>query len=233
MNIAVCGSSVLELEAITEQIRRIEPGKHRIVVGGVSCIINMAYAGEQVDLCFCDVDNNNTAPSTQIRKLNEAVPHALIVLISSGPALFLECIEYIWRYELKPITPVKIKSILMGANKALSPQRIILTTSAEREKIVLNIHHIVFIEMFNKLGVVHMVSSATYTIRTTLTKLENELGTAMFYKPHKSYLVNIEYIQYVSENEIWMYGDAKIPLSRNWKGSLFKLLSNYSNIIYV
>lgn len=96
---------------------------------------------------------------------------------------------------------------------------------------LLHIRNITYFEMFDKRGVVHTADQQQFQFRTTLGNLESRLKDHGFFRPHKSYLLNIEYIQYISDETITMKDGTCLPLSRNRKNAFHKLLSEYSEII--
>lgn len=119
----------------------------------------------------------------------------------------------------------------MRVQQLISPQIILLPVPADRDRLVLNIHSILYFEMFDKCGIVH-TTYKQYPFRSTLTGLEHSLGDKLFFKPHKSYLVNVEHIKYINETTLYMIDDSPIPVSRNRKNALYKLLSDHTEIIF-
>jgi DNA-binding LytR/AlgR family response regulator len=232
MNIVICGGGALDARRIEEQIKRIEPEKHKIAFKSCEELISLLDEGAHFDLIFCDIDVKTSSSLTCVKQISKHIPSALVVLISTNSTLMIEWSEYVWRYEIKPVSATKIKYILARAKQVLAPQLVVLPAKTSHEYLTLNIHSIVYFEILDKTGLVHTTDNKTYAFRAALTKIESDLPAGTFFKPHKSFLVNIEYIQYITEREIYMSGNILIPLSRNKKTDLFKLLSSYSDIIY-
>lgn len=230
MNIAICGGRISDAQNIIELINRIEPYTHNIVFVPISKMHDNIVNGKHFDLFFCGID---TIPTSLllIQMLHTTFPHSLIVIVADSGAYFLEYSECIWRYETKPMSFPKIKHILARAKMLLAPQTIALPIIGH-ERLFLNLYNIVYFEIYNKTGVVHTTDHKEFSFRLALNKVESNIEMAGFFKPHKSYLVNIQHIKYISKSTITMVDDACIPLSRNRKNDLFKLLSKHTDIIF-
>lgn len=231
MNIAMCGGSIPEAQAIIELINRIEPNTHNIELYPVSEMYNNIKTEKYYDLFICNVAAAPAASLHLVQKLHDVFSNSLIVIISDSGSSLLEYSEYIWRYEITPLSVSKVKYILAKARMLLAPKTIALPVSGH-ERLMLNLNNIVYFEIYDKTGIVHTTDHQKLSFRSTLSKIESDLVTGAFFKPHKSYLVNIQHIKYITESAIIMVDDSHIPLSRNRKNTLFRLLSNYTDIIF-
>ena len=64
--------------------------------------------------------------------------------------------------------------------------------------------------------------------RGSLGDVEKQLGTVSFFRCGKSYLINLEYVDGIQNNEV-LLGDMRITLSRGRKKELMDALNNYIN----
>ena len=61
--------------------------------------------------------------------------------------------------------------------------------------------------------------------QTTMKSIEEKLPASIFFRVHRSYIVNINQIQTIERNRI-VFGKTYIPISESVKSSFFKLLSD-------
>lgn len=231
MNIATLGPKGQDVVVLAQACRHASGQEIKEFSSNVS-ILHEVKGGNKFDLIFVDIDTSDSGGIPTIIKLAQYQPSTLIVAISQHNLGLNNIVEYIWKFIIKPISVAEIKSIIVKAQQLLAAQLIYLPTNGTRDRIALNIHNIVYFEMFNKDGVVHTADKQKYSFRSTLTVVENSLEPALFFKPHKSYLVNIKYIQYISEHEIRVINGDVIPLSRNRRKQVYKLLSTHPEIVF-
>lgn len=79
----------------------------------------------------------------------------------------------------------------------------------------IKIDNIVFIEIMDKISYIHLSNNDIIKTKLSLSKLEKKISQNYFFKPHRSYIINLKYISNVKKKEIVLKNNAKIPLSRN------------------
>jgi DNA-binding LytR/AlgR family response regulator len=67
----------------------------------------------------------------------------------------------------------------------------------------------------------------SYVIRKSLQQMEEELKGTMFYKSHRSYLINLGYVTDYNNKSITMDNGEQVPLSRNKLTELKEALKRY------
>lgn len=155
-------------------------------------------------------------------------------------------------YLLKPILPTDLVSALQKAeqkknslenNSSIKVLLENIKTNAEPKKIVLKTFdkiHVVEID-----NIIRCESDDYYTrfffkdgktllISKTLKEHEALLGEQTFFRPHKSHLININYIKGFQKSEggtIIMSDDAQIPVSRRKKEKTISIIKNMKNAL--
>lgn len=232
MNIAILGEPQQNTASIVQICQQVDEKAATEFYMGCSLLQAIAD-GEMYNLIFVDIDSVSSGGISLIPKLASVLPSALIVAISRYNLCINNLVEYIWKFCIRPISVAEIKSILNQAKRQLSAQLLYLPTGAGKEHIVLNIHSIVFFEMFDKQGVVHTTDKKEVQFKTPLIAIEKSIDQTLFFKPHKSYLINIEHIRYITETNVYVFNEEIIPLSRNRKNQVYKLLSAHPEIIFL
>lgn len=89
--------------------------------------------------------------------------------------------------------------------------------------------NILYFEFFNRKTIIHFTNGKTletlYPLKHWIQMTEN----IFFAQPHKSFLINLNYVNNVKKNDIIMLNDDLIPLSRHFKESF---LEKYKNHLY-
>lgn len=233
MNIAIFCDHIDEALLLMEQIRQNGKEHNVRLASTQESLLTIAENGNRVDLLFVDMDYHAADGLCLMQRIQEISPSTLIVCLTTSNYLILKCNEFVWKYIVKPYGVAEIKSTLTKARKVLAPQMLFLPTASSREHIMLNIHSIMYFEMFDKCGVAHTAGQEQLQFRTTLGNLEKKLKDNGFFRSHKSFLVNIAYIQCATDETITMKDGACLPLSRNRKNDFFKLLIEQPDIILV
>lgn len=146
---------------------------------------------------------------------------SVIIYLSSSPEFALNAFHvYAFQYLLKPIDKEMFFETLCAAvshiKNTFSHNYIIKTkdgiTAIEVSSILYAeyLNHIVHFHMMDK-NVISSVSSREPFEQTIKTLLE----FAEFYKPHRSFLVNLNHVKTLQERNFVMINDAIIPISRN------------------
>ena len=75
-----------------------------------------------------------------------------------------------------------------------------------------------YIEVIQKTCYLHIKNKEELIeIRQTLHTIKSKLTLPIFIQPHRSYIVNMNYIASIQSNQIHLIDGVQIPLSRNTK----------------
>ena len=152
-------------------------------------------------------------------------------------------------YILKPIDPVKLiryiqKAVQLVENENLStklnalfsnlknirdkqPQKLILHT--EKKIHVVETKNIVYCRADSGYTTFYLIDRKKITISKNLKIFDELLSGSHFFRPHKSYLINLEYIEYYNKQDggyITMQTEVKIPVSQRKKEQFLAIFEN-------
>lgn len=187
---------------------------------------------EDTDIFFLDIEMKKISGMDVARKIRE-VGDSSEIIFTTG------LIDYIqdgyevraYRYLLKPI---KFNRLKYHVNECIKD----ILKRHENNLVVVNkgsvykveIDEITFIEVINKDIIIH-TKNQTYNTKTNMKSIEKELIKYNFYRCHKSFLVNIKYVESIEQNTI-LVNNIKIPVSRHRiKGFKNKLLTVMGDVI--
>ena len=174
---------------------------------------NAAY-----DVIFLDVLMpclNGIDTAREIRKLNS---ECAIVFLTNSPEFALDSYSVeAFSYLLKPADAGCMYSMIQKVvrrKEAELKKSILVKSGGAIQKIFFK--DILYIEVINNRLLYHLKDQHIITVAGKINELEQILHDyAQFAKPHRSFLVNIDYVEKLASNELHLSGGDTIPLSRN------------------
>lgn len=162
------------------------------------------------------------------RAIHEANPNALLIYLSSSPDYAMEAFRvYAFQYVLKPVTRDKLFPVLakaLAVLKDLDTDTFLLKTKAGILR--LECSQIQYVEYLNHLIEVYMDDGRRYTSLTMRVRFDDIIASLVslpyFVKPHKSYLINMNYVLTLQEHDFTMRNSILIPISRGNYSSVKK-----------
>jgi DNA-binding LytR/AlgR family response regulator len=118
------------------------------------------------------------------------------------------------RYILKPIDEQKVNELLDFANTPKEKEDKYFILSVSGENIKINYDDILFIESMGHYVIFHL-ENKEYDYKYNISDLCLELAESDFIRIHRSYVVNIKYIEKITKNNCLLINDIIVPLSRN------------------
>lgn len=177
---------------------------------------------EDVDIFFLDIEMNELTGMDVARKIRE-VNESSEIIFTTGLLNYVQDGYEVraYRYLLKPIKFENLKNHLNSCIKDIikkNENNMVIQSKGEIYK--LKIDEITFVEVINKDIIIHTINKS-YNTKTNMRIIEKELVKYNFYRCHKSFLVNMKYIDYVKKNVI-LVNNIEIPISR-YRNKEFKL----------
>lgn len=211
-------------------------GEFENVLQGIK-FINKQY----VDIILLDIhmadftgfDFINALENGQSKFIPQRTPK--VILTTSDKNFAIEAYEYdcVVDYLLKPILPLrfnkaiqKIKKNMHQASETSLVSNLIETSEnqifvhIDKRLIKINIPSIYLIEA--KGDYINIKTEKNnYVVHSSLKKIKNKLPDALFFRVHRSYIVNINKILEIEDNTV-LINKELIPVSRSSKSELIK-----------
>ena len=178
-----------------------------------------------VDVVFLDVEMPEIT-GIDMLKLHKNMPQ--VVLTTAKEKYAVQAYEYdVTYYLVKPIHLSDLLKAIQKVKKNLSSKR----TPANSELYVkcdgifikLYFEQILFVQSQGDY-VDFIIPDKKYLTHSTLKSIEDKLDKDLFFKVHRSYIVNLKKIDKIEDNVI-VIGKHVIPISRTKKQDLFRQLS--------
>ena len=144
-----------------------------------------------------------------------------IIFVTSYKKYAIDCINCgPLRFLVKPVQLDALKEAVDSIIKLITEKRETISFKENGDDVRLYCDEIIFCESNG-----HMLTLYTkegqFCTRINIGELEEHLKKAHFFRPHKSYLINMRYLKRICDKDVELYGTSlRIPLSRNKKSAL-------------
>ncbi len=205
-----------------------------------------AHKAEPYDVVFLDIrmpDISGFDVATELRKLSEKV---YIIFVTTENTLVYDSFSFT-PFDFIPKTP---PAELSGGDAAKFFLRRIMTVIARllnqittattvclplpyNQKIIVNISDIQIIQSIRNYAEYILTEHEPVKIRAKLNDIENELDKNLFARPHKSYIINMDYIKDIdgSNMMVKLKNGMIVPISKTYKrdfeAAYINFLSNF------
>ncbi len=216
LSIAVCDDEALQCCTLSKKIQDILERMH------IPCTVRQFYSGDALlaeaahfDILFLDILMQGLDGMETARIFRQSSSDQILIFISSSR-------EYVWNaydveafhYLLKPVDDQKLELILQRAvQKIRKHPREYLLVHREREQKKIFLNHIRYFEIRGRMIDVHETGGC-FTYYEQIRVLEDRLGDKDFFRCHKSFLVNLNYVDSYRRQELLLDNGERIPIAK-------------------
>lgn len=176
------------------------------------------------DIIFMDIEMespNGYEVATWLMQHNEK---PLIIFVTKSGDYTIQGYGVAFRYLKKPITYDDFCRVLELALSRAIPQKLSLPIDGSTK--VFTLTDIVYFEVYGHVLKIH-TQEKTFTCRMSISVIVKQLEGTDFAQPHKSYLVNLGYIDFVTGKEITMLNKDVVPISALRKDEFARRFKQY------
>ncbi|MCB5503919.1 LytTR family DNA-binding domain-containing protein [Coprococcus eutactus] len=237
IHIAICDDSKQERQILAVLFKRYQelhatPLQIHIFQNGFS-LLDAIDQGKRFDITILDILMPGENGIEIARNIRASGADTEIIFLTSSPEYAVDSYEVkAQNYLLKPVTEEKffasIDSILAELDEKDTASFIIYTTEKQYSRI--RVSSLVYGEVTHRTITLHLADQTMISAVMTFTEFQDILKAYPdFIYPHRSYAVNMNYIQYVTKSDIILTDGQKIPLSRN---NYMKISEQFLNFAY-
>lgn len=237
IHIAICDDSKQERQILAVLFKRYQelhatPLQIHIFQNGFS-LLDAIDQGKRFDITILDILMPGENGIEIARNIRASGADTEIIFLTSSPEYAVDSYEVkAQNYLLKPVTEEKffasIDSILAELDEKDTASFIIYTTEKQYSRI--RVSSLVYGEVTHRTITLHLADQTMISAVMTFTEFQDILKAYPdFIYPHRSYAVNMHYIQYVTKSDIILTDGQKIPLSRN---NYTKISEQFLNFAY-
>lgn len=232
MDIAICEDLEVDRQALIHMIKKYCSDYNLEVKlstynNGNDLLSNFTYG--KFKLIFLDIYiNNDDLTGIEIAKqirINDQ--ECIIVFMTTSRDHALDAFEVdAMQYLVKPVDYNKIKHIFNKIQKLFSEDMRFIEVPSNGLSMKILLKDIYCIEVYNKTCLIH---TGLHTIKTytPLSKLWELLDGSPFLRCHRSYIVNMFYIDDILENDFLLKNGYKIPIRKEASSDIKQTYSDY------
>lgn len=166
------------------------------------------------DILLLDIQMEPINGMDTARRIRESDNKVEIIFITSLIEYALEGYEVrAYRYLIKPIKYDDLKSNIINCIKEIDIKNKYIIIKEQGNRIKLDINIITYIEV-QKDEITIYTLDQIYKIKDTMNNIEKEINCSKFFRCHKSYLVNLEYVKSIKQYIAILENEEELPISR-------------------
>lgn len=235
MKIGVCDDEALELSHFSFLLSEYKKDKN--IDFTISTfqnpldLINEIQNKMHYDILILDIIMPTLNGIDVAKEIREHDKNVRIIFLTSSPEFALESYSVgAYYYCLKPIWKDKLFSLLDGVLLEMDKREseyLIVQCKNGLTRITFN--SLVYCEIINKTILYYLSNGTTLERYGTMTELETVLlKYPRFLKPHRSFIINMDFIKSLNSGEILIGNGFKITIPRGKYNEIKKIYLNYS-----
>ena len=214
--IAVCDDELLERFNISAKIQGFMEEM------GIPCSVEQFGSGkellkcpERFDLIFLDILMREMDGIETARRCRELSFEKTLIFLSSSRRYVFDAYDVeAFHYLVKPVDDEKLKHVLKRAvEKGQHVSQDYIVASRERQKRKIFLNSVRYFE-FNGRQVDVCEERGTFTYYGQIGVLEKQLMGKGFFRCHKSYLLNLKYVEAYNRQEALLENGGSVPIAK-------------------
>lgn len=235
IEIALCDDSTEDIAALKSHMERFAakhaefPVMFRAFTSS-SELLSHLETNNGFDLYILDCIMPELSGIQLAEKIRSRRERAEIIFLTVSPEYAVDAFSVrASGYLLKPVQKEKFdEEVFRAVQKLTHEKNAVLTVKTKDGMRRVQLHKLVMIESFNHMRVLTMSDNSILETSTPLSELFDRLSEyENFYKPHRAYIVNLDYSMGITHYELLMIGNRQIPIPRKQFSAVQEIFSNY------
>lgn len=240
LNICLCDDDINILNYYSNRIRNLSNLNNYVFKiesfrSGESLIFELGDDFNRFDIIIIDIIMKGINGIETSRILRKYGYEGIIIFLSSSKKFALDSFEVEpLNYILKNDSDDKFDNVFLKAaeriHKSFNKNIIIYSKSQNK---VINLDTIVYMESLNKKVILHKMDGESEEVNSVFKDIYEKVKDYGFIRCHKSYIVNVKYIQTFNNLECTLQKDIIIPIGRKYSKDFRRMLleNEFDNII--
>lgn len=225
IHIAICDDVPSEMTTITTALRTV-CNESEVIVSTFSTSqeLLLTIVQQDYDLVLLDIEMAEPNGFDTAKSIMRSPHSPLIIFITKNTSYIQRGYGVAFRYLTKPLDTIMFQEAIEAALCRIHADR--LTLNCKEAQLTIPVHQIIYLESQGHYLRIHTIND-TYKIRMRMDEAQRYLPRTYFMSPHKSYLVNAEYIASATASTVTMSSGINLPVSRNKRRSFDASLNQF------
>ena len=221
LSIAICDDEMVEIKNIIQALYIVLDEKVSLdYYTDYNELLDACQAGKEYDIYFLDILMPGMTGINVAHLINEYNRDALIVFITSSREYALEAFGVkAVRYLLKPIEHNALKEAIDYCKSLMKNTKKTWLVKTQRGIVTIDMNDITYIESYNRAMNIHKSDGSTILSSSLRSSFEDALKEILenpvFIQVHKSYVVNMNYVDTYGSSLLYLEDGDEIPISKN------------------
>ncbi len=231
MRIAICDDEKRICAILAEKVRKIYPDAEIITYASGKELLN---ADELPDILLLDIRMPEINGMDVAKTLRDRDWRKILIFITGEEDQVFQSFDLqAFHFLVKPVADEKLKEVLDNARKELErygdisgKQDKYIEIQSGTAHIRINLSQLLYAEVYERKTILHM-KKENIEYYGQLSALEELVGKD-FYRIHRSYLVNMKYVERYDRTSVTTLGGNIIPIARREYDGFLKAYMEYS-----
>lgn len=175
-----------------------------------------SHSKDDYDIVFLDIDMPKINGIEVAQNIRISSPNTIIIFVTGKDELVYESFKVQpFRFILKSKLAEELTEAIIEAHKLLEKNTYKIHIKIDNKPYEIDVNSILYIESSRNYIIINTVSNKQYKYKDSINQKERELEEYGFIRTHLGYLVNQRYIQRISNENVIIKNNQKIPISRS------------------
>jgi DNA-binding LytR/AlgR family response regulator len=230
LKIAICEDNVADCATLSGYIQSYLSKlgcKGEIIHFSSSEKLLSVFVPGEYQIIFLDIYLPGISGMDAARKIRQSDPDCALIFITVSPDFALQGFNVqATGYVMKPIQQNKMDKAMYMCREMLKRASRTIEVPAGREYVSIPAINIRYVEVYQK--TTHFYTcGGEITSSLTLDEAEAMLGGEPFLRCHRSYLVNMNHVESIGEQDFCMTCGAMVPIRKNGKKDMRLALTRF------
>ncbi len=181
-----------------------------------SLLFDIETNHKQFDIFLLDIYLPGQSGMEAARCIRKANQNAVLIFLSTSEEFYREAFDlYAFHYLIKPVSLTDLREVLQKAAERIATPEETLQIAFRGQNTILRHADIMYISSSNHACHFYMQDGQEYTSYGRLDELEERLSSGLFVRCHKSFIVNLLYVNRLTREGFYIDGTL-IPISRSY-----------------
>jgi len=221
LHIAICDDDKVLLEDLRREVELwAKESREACSVELFATADAFLYAWEEkkaVEVLLLDIEMPGMDGMELAKKLRQKGEQISIIFVTGNPGYALEGYDLeAVSYLMKPVKRERLFSALGRAKERAGSREALLVALSAGEVERVYVADICFLESEGHETILRKRDGTSLACKMNLQQLEKELEEKAdtFFKPHRSYFINLSYVERITKKDVRMEGGALVPIAR-------------------